>query len=752
MMEIEIEENCAQSNDQTPEKKAVNELKDMCLDNAQYFSKDSSENGQRLYNSFLTLIDALDLIWPKVCSIKIRVTEFDIDETTPGNGYRSFINVFNMSVTYASGLIRNVTSQRSSASFEKTLPTKDIETCSHLISSLDTCFGHLQTMMSWMSDGNLFPEHKSMDEMISVCRGINQYCFYGRCVGFQFCQSLRAILQFVSLSMAIFSEAYYTQGSLFAKAKNSVVTAVKYILDPELRARRIVNISENADVDFCKSFWFLSECTPMNGLPSVVGVDVCQAISLTPQPFALEIDDRIIEVPVPSSYLGPKPVHLRLISYKLRRGMLGSKNKAPSEPPADGLIVHCHGGGFVSQSSKSHESYLRDWAKRLNVPIISVDYSLAPEAPFPRAHEEMLYAYCWILKNHHLLGSTGKRIIAAGDSAGANLLLSLTLKCVNENIPPPHGVFVAYVPTLIKFVPSPSRLLCMMDPMLPFGFMMRCLKAYACPIGQPELGGGYHSDTESFEEISESDLDELQAHKSPVSDASDTLTYGSLTSNPEEEIDGKGAEEIEKNEIYATRIVQEYILSTKEAEPPRSSTADDTCTESSTSTMESVQLKVTDFVANIKGQFTKFLKESADRKKKTPKESAVQNEHETQGRSPAPHKKLSSSLLEEVCNFSVPRDPYLSPYLASDEDLNMFPTTKILTVELDPCLDDCVMFAKRLKRLGKDVTLDILQGLPHGFLNFSLISEDAHAGSKLCVQRIRELLDPESSVNPANLT
>lgn len=40
------------------------------------------------------------------------------------------------------------------------------------------------------------------------------------------------------------------------------------------------------------------------------------------------------------------------------------------------------------------------------------------------------------------------------------------------------------------------------------------------------------------------------------------------------------------------------------------------------------------------------------------------------------------------------------------------------TVEFDPCLDDSVMFARKLRSLGNKVTLDILPGLPHGFLNF----------------------------------
>jgi hormone-sensitive lipase len=110
------------------------------------------------------------------------------------------------------------------------------------------------------------------------------------------------------------------------------------------------------------------------------------------------------------------------------------------------------------------------------VPILSIDYSLAPSAPFPRALEEALYAYCWARQNCHMLGSTGERIILVGDSAGANLNLGVSLKCIDMGLPLPDGMFLAYVPVLVAFIPSPARLLCLMDPLLPFGFMMRCLK------------------------------------------------------------------------------------------------------------------------------------------------------------------------------------------------------------------------------------------------------------------------------------
>lgn len=66
--------------------------------------------------------------------------------------------------------------------------------------------------------------------------------------------------------------------------------------------------------------------------------------------------------------------------------------------------------------------------------------------------------------------------ILAGDSAGANLNIGVAMKCIELGIRPPAGLFLAYVPVFVSIVPSPSRLLCLMDPLLPFGFMIRCMK------------------------------------------------------------------------------------------------------------------------------------------------------------------------------------------------------------------------------------------------------------------------------------
>uniref|UniRef100_A0A182SLR5 Alpha/beta hydrolase fold-3 domain-containing protein n=1 Tax=Anopheles maculatus TaxID=74869 RepID=A0A182SLR5_9DIPT len=161
-----------------------------------------------------------------------------------------------------------------------------------------------------------------------------------------------------------------------------------------------------------------------------------------------------VDIPIPKNHGGAAPIKARLISAVKRKGMIGERSNSQRStiyPASRGLLFHCHGGGFVAQSSKSHESYLREWAVTLNVPILSIDYSLAPEAPFPRALEEVFYAYCWALRNCELLGTTGERVILAGDSAGANLNLGCAMKAIELGIRRPDGIFIAYCPVLISF-------------------------------------------------------------------------------------------------------------------------------------------------------------------------------------------------------------------------------------------------------------------------------------------------------------
>ena len=96
------------------------------------------------------------------------------------------------------------------------------------------------------------------------------------------------------------------------------------------------------------------------------------------------------------------------------------------------IILHIHGGGWVSQSPDQHLSYCSEWAKTSNSPVISVDYSLSPKAQFPTALNECFAVYKWLLqpKNTRKLGifSEDLNVIITGDSAGGNLTAAVILK------------------------------------------------------------------------------------------------------------------------------------------------------------------------------------------------------------------------------------------------------------------------------------------------------------------------------------
>jgi acetyl esterase len=84
--------------------------------------------------------------------------------------------------------------------------------------------------------------------------------------------------------------------------------------------------------------------------------------------------------------------------------------------PAATLVVHLHGGGFVFNDVEVHDAPCRRLANRTGRAVLSVDYRLAPEHPYPAAVEDTDRALRWAFDR-----SAG--VIAHGDSAGGNLAL-----------------------------------------------------------------------------------------------------------------------------------------------------------------------------------------------------------------------------------------------------------------------------------------------------------------------------------------
>ena len=109
-------------------------------------------------------------------------------------------------------------------------------------------------------------------------------------------------------------------------------------------------------------------------------------------------------------------------------------NKKDELANSDTLFIHIHGGAYVGGSTFQQENYLREWAKKLEMPFFGIDYGLSPMHQYPEPIDDCFQAYMWILKNaKEELNMNIKNIIISGDSAGGCMVLSLVFILITMN-------------------------------------------------------------------------------------------------------------------------------------------------------------------------------------------------------------------------------------------------------------------------------------------------------------------------------
>ncbi|KAA3676217.1 hormone-sensitive lipase [Paragonimus westermani] len=420
------------------------------------------------------------------------------------------------------------------------------------------------------------------------------------------------------------------------------------------------------------------------------------------------------------------------------------------------LLFHIHGGGFVALKSQSQDIFLRQWAEFLDCPIFSVDYSLAPKAPYPRALEECFFAYCWAALNRERLGAApDARIVLCGDSAGGNLTLGLCLRIAHTGIlPKPHGAFIAYAPILISFSPSPARMLSLSDPLLPIGILSKCLLAYAGvdenrlnppnqqaksnekidenrpPIARrstlsnllwghivpsmwniPSLSPSFSSDTQT----------PSTGHTSSPSSKSlvkSFFDFSAVLANPAEPtLDPRPTSPPPRNNHYSNQTEVASFASSRKPATQKSAPAEP-CT------------------FRLAGSDSELNSELAptDHDQFSPPVDTTQTPLDC---------SRSASDLDRVRRIRFSQDSFMSPYLASDELMSQLPPLAIVCSNMDPFLDDCLELAKRASRLDVPVDLHVLDDLPHAFLNFAPLGPEFQRANQMCMEIVKGLFEHE---------
>lgn len=184
------------------------------------------------------------------------------------------------------------------------------------------------------------------------------------------------------------------------------------------------------------------------------------------------------------------------------------------------IILYCHGGGYSTGSSVYARTLTSKLAMSTSMDVLSFDYRLAPEHPYPAATEDAMKAWNYLM----LLGYGARDIIVAGDSAGGNLALSLVLQLKAQERLLPRGLVLMSPWTDLTSSGKSHETKAQLDPVLNEEYINRMVKAYAegrelkDPLISP-LFGDFAGFPPTYIQVGDNEIllsDSLRLHKAMV--------------------------------------------------------------------------------------------------------------------------------------------------------------------------------------------------------------------------------------------
>jgi acetyl esterase/lipase len=390
----------------------------------------------------------------------------------------------------------------------------------------------------------------------------------------------------------------------------------------------------------------------------------------------------------------------------------------------DKIILDIPGGGFVAMDPRCNDDRLLAWAAKTGFPVLSVDYRKAPEWPYPFALNECYDVYTTLIRSRgRCIGLSGQkvpRIVVSGDSAGGNLATAMTLMVMESGsavqpwrraqgdgesgLPAPAGLVLFY-PALDMNIGnwmSDEQMALIQDRRMRTSnktIARRKSMQYNRLVGTP-----HHSDDE----------DEVESRPNPRIQKPSSATESRTSSpanprSPHPEFSKLGPSIPPKSSGPPSPQITKQHPHTQALTPTTSHHPEPLKTRLAMSSMISYFNDRVLTPETMRAMIILYI---------------------------GPHNRPDFS-----------QDYLLSPILAPDLLLAHFPKTYFLTGERDPLVDDTVLFAARLRRVGaaflasggqrvdfvdEDVECDgfqekdaaevvLLPGTSHGFLQFPSI-------------------------------
>ena len=139
------------------------------------------------------------------------------------------------------------------------------------------------------------------------------------------------------------------------------------------------------------------------------------------------------------------------------------------------IILYCHGGRYSTGSSLYARTLTTKLAASTSMDVLSFDYRLAPENPYPAATQDAMQVWDYLM----LLGYGARDVILAGDSAGGNLALSLCLQLKKQGRLMPRGLVLMSPWTDLTASGRSHVTKAEIDPVLNAGYLQQMIENYA---------------------------------------------------------------------------------------------------------------------------------------------------------------------------------------------------------------------------------------------------------------------------------